>query len=168
MQAKYQLKDFVDAVIYAEKVLGNPNLDNKVKSDAYVIIARSAMQTNDEAKAKSAYANVEQTATGETAAEALYYNAYFKNKEGSFVASNTVVQRIVKEYSGYKLYAAKSLIVMAKNQYALKDAFQATYILESVIKNFKDFPDIVAEAQTELNTIKTEQAKTNASIETED
>ena len=168
MQAKYQLKDFADAVTYAEKVLGNPNLDNKVKSDAYVIIARSAMQTNDEAKAKSAYANVEQTATGETAAEALYYNAYFKNKEDSFVASNTVVQRIVKEYSGYKLYAAKSLIVMAKNQYALKDAFQATYILESVIKNFKDFPDIVAEAQTELNTIKTEQAKTNASIETED
>ena len=168
MQANYQLKKYTEAVAYAEKVLSNLNLDNKIKSDAYVIIARSAMKTNDEAKAKSAYANVELTATGETAAEALYYNAYFKNKESNYAASNTVVQRLAKDYSGYKFYGAKGLIVMAKNQYALGDAFQATYILESVIKNFSDFPEVVAEAQTELNSIKTEQSKTNASVETED
>ena len=168
MQANYQLNNYTEAVAYAEKVLSNPNLDNKVKSDAHVIIARSAIQTNNEAKAKTAYANVELTATGETAAEALYYNAYFKNKEGSYAASNTVVQRLAKDYSGYKFYGAKGLIIMAKNQYALGDAFQANYILESVIKNFKDFPEVVTEAQTELNKIKTEQAKTNASVETED
>ena len=168
MQANYQLKKYTEAVAYAEKVLSNLNLDNKIKSDAYVIIARSAMKTNDEAKAKSAYANVELTATGETAAEALYYNAYFKNKESNYAASNTVVQRLAKDYSGYKFYGAKGLIVMAKNQYALGDAFQATYILESVIKNFKDFSEVVTEAETELNRIKTEQAKTNASVETED
>ncbi|WP_452223752.1 tetratricopeptide repeat protein [Lacinutrix chionoecetis] len=168
MQANYQLKKYNEAVAYAEKVLTNPNLDNKVKSDAHVIIARSAMKTNDEAKAKAAYAKVELTATGETAAEALYYNAYFKNKEGSYAASNTVVQRLAKDYSGYKYYGAKGLIIMAKNQNALGDAFQATYILESVIKNFNDFPEVVAEAQQELNKIKTEQAKTNASVETED
>ncbi|WP_299386675.1 tetratricopeptide repeat protein [uncultured Lacinutrix sp.] len=168
MQANYQLNKYTEAVAYAEKVLNNLNLDNKIKSDAYVIIARSAIKTNDEAKAKSAYANVELTATGETAAEALYYNAYFKNKEGSYAASNTVVQRLAKDYSGYKFYGAKGLIIMAKNQYALNDAFQATYILESVIKNFNDFPEVVTEAQTELAIIKTEQAKTNASVETED
>ena len=168
MQANYQLNKYTEAVAYAEKVLNNLNLDNKIKSDAYVIIARSAIKTNDEAKAKSAYANVELAATGETAAEALYYNAYFKNKEGSYAASNTVVQRLAKDYSGYKFYGAKGLIVMAKNQYALNDAFQATYILESVIKNFNDFPEVVTEAQTELAIIKTEQAKTNASVETED
>lgn len=168
MQANYQLNKYTEAVAYAEKVLNNLNLDNKIKSDAYVIIARSAIKTNDEAKAKSAYANVELTATGETAAEALYYNAYFKNKEGSYAGSNTVVQRLAKDYSGYKFYGAKGLIIMAKNQYALNDAFQATYILESVIKNFNDFPEVVTEAQTELAIINTEQAKTNASVETED
>jgi TolA-binding protein len=168
MQANYQLNNYLEAVAYAEKVLANTKLDNKVKSDAHVIIARSAMKTKNEAKAKSAYAKVEETATGETAAEALYFNAYFKNKEGAYAASNTVVQRLAKDYSSYKFYGAKGLIVMAKNQYALGDAFQATYILESVIKNFKDFTEVVTEAQTELNKIKTEQAKTNASVETED
>ena len=57
---------------------------------------------------------------------------------------------------------------MAKNFYALGDAFQATYILESVISNFPDFTEVVNEAQQELNKIKAEEAKTNSSIETED
>ena len=54
---------------------------------------------------------------------------------------------------------------MAKNFYALKDAYQATYILENVITNFKEYPDVVSEAQTELNRIKTMEARTNASVE---
>ena len=53
---------------------------------------------------------------------------------------------------------------MAKNFYGLKDSFQATYILDSVIKNFTEFPNVVSEAQTELETIKREEAKTNSSI----
>ncbi|MBQ0768850.1 MAG: tetratricopeptide repeat protein [Bizionia sp.] len=168
MQANYQLKKYNEAVNYAEKVLLNSNLDNKVKSDAHVIIARSAMQTGNENKAQLAYEKVELTATGETAAEALYYNAYFKNKVGKHEASNTVIQRLAKDYSGYKFYGAKGLVIMAKNYNALGDAFQATYILESVTKNFSDYKEIVAEAQEELRKIKTEQAKTNASVQPED
>ncbi|WGD35135.1 tetratricopeptide repeat protein [Olleya sp. YS] len=168
MQANYQLNNYNQAVAYAEKVLGNANLDNKIRSDAYVIIARSAIKTNNEAKARTAYAQVETFATGETAAEALYYNAYFKNKDGLYNESNKVTQRLAKDYSGYKYYGAKGLIVMAKNFYALGDAFQATYILESVIKNFSNFEDVKAEAQTELNKIKAEEAKTNSSVITED
>ena len=54
---------------------------------------------------------------------------------------------------------------MAKNFYALDDAFQATYILESIIKNLKNLTVFITEAKLELNTIKTEQAKTNSSVE---
>lgn len=168
MQANYQLDNYNQAVAYAEKVLSNLNLDNKIRSDAYVIIARSAIKTNDQAKARTAYAQVETFATGETAAEALYYNAYFKNKDGLYNQSNTVTQRLAKDYSGYKYYGAKGLVIMAKNFYALGDAFQATYILESVIKNFSNFEDVKTEAQTELTRIKAEEAKTNSSVITED
>jgi len=78
------------------------------------------------------------------------------------------VQKLAKDYSSYKYYSAKGLVLMAKNFYALKDAFQATYILESVIENFTEFEDVVQEAQEELNRIKSEEAKTNASIQTQD
>jgi hypothetical protein len=56
---------------------------------------------------------------------------------------------------------------MAKNFYALGDAFQATYILESVISNFPQFNDVVEDATNNLNKIKAEEAKTNSSIETD-
>jgi len=168
MKANYQLENYNEAVSYAEKVLTNSKIDNKIKSDAHIIIARSAIKTGDEEKAKSAYAKVEKVATGETAAEALYYNAYFKNKEAKHEASNKSVQKLAKDFSGYKYYSAKGLVLMAKNYYALKDAFQATYILESVIENFTEFDDVVDEAKEELRQIKIEEAKTNSSIETEE
>ena len=53
---------------------------------------------------------------------------------------------------------------MAKNFDGLKDSFQATYILESVIKNFTQYPDVVEEAKAELDTIRAQEAKTNSSI----
>ena len=164
MKCYYEKKDYNNAVVYADKVLSNPKTDDNVKSDAQIIIARSAMQTGDESKAKAAYAKVLPIAKGELAAEALYYDAYFKNKEGKFEASNTSVQKLAKSYATYRYYGAKGLILMAKNFYGLKDSFQATYILDSVIQNFSDYPDVVAEAQTELSAIKAEEAKTNSSV----
>jgi TolA-binding protein len=165
MKSYYDQKDYDNSVVYAEKVLNNPKTDNAVKSDAQVIVARSAVKINDEAKAKTAYAKLLAIAKGELAAEALYYDAYFKNKDGKFEASNTAVQKLAKDYSGYKYFGAKGLVVMAKNFYGLKDSFQANYILESVLKNFKDYPDVIEEAQKELDIIKGEEAKRNSSIQ---
>ncbi|KAB1158020.1 tetratricopeptide repeat protein [Flavobacterium luteum] len=165
MKTYYEQKDYPNAVIYADKVMANPKTDNKVKSDAQIIVARSAIQTNDEVKARAAYSKLLTIAKGELAAEALYYDAYFKNKDLKFEASNTIVQKLTKDYSGYKYFGAKGLVVMAKNFYGLKDSFQATYILESVIKNFTNFPDVVSDAQQELDKIKAEESKTNSSIQ---
>lgn len=155
-----------EAVSYAEKVLANPDAEKSAKNDAQVIIARAAMRTGNEDRAKRAYAEVQKSATGELAAEALYYDAYFKHKAGSYQASNDAVQRLAKDYSGYKLFGAKGLVLMAKNFYQLGDAYQATYILDNVIKNFTQFPEVVQEAKQELSRIKAQEAKTNASVET--
>ena len=164
MKTYYEQKDYVNAVLYADKVLSNPKTDDKVKSDAQIIIARAAFNSNDLPKARQAYTKLLTIAKGELAAEALYFEAYFKNSDGKFDESNTVVQKLTKDYSGYKYFGAKGLVVMAKNFYGLKDSFQATYILDSVIKNFTSFPDVVEEAQKELDSIKTEEAKTNSSV----
>jgi TolA-binding protein len=168
MNAYYQIENYAEAQTYADKVLSKSKLDDRVESDAKIIIARSAIKMGKEDKAKEAYADLENIATGSVAAEALFYNGYFKNKEGKYEASNATIQKLAKDYSSYKYYSAKGLVVMAKNFYALGDAFQATYILESVISNFPDFEDVVQESTVELNKIKAEEAKTNSSIETDD
>lgn len=164
MKCYYEKQDYANSEIYSDKVLKNPKMDDNIKSDAQIIIARSAIKTNNEANAKEAYAKLQKIAKGELAAEALYYDAYFKNKEGKFDASNKAVEKYSSTYSGYKYFGAKSLLVMAKNYYGLKDSFQATEILQSIIDNFAEFTDVITECQTELETIKAEEAKTNSSV----
>ncbi|WP_111706542.1 tetratricopeptide repeat protein [Lutibacter citreus] len=164
MKGYYENKNYNKAVKYAETVLKNSKLETRIKSDAHIIIARSAIKTNNENKARAAYKEVEAIATGELKAEALYYNAYFENKDGSYRVSNQLAQKIASEYSAYKYWASKGLIIMANNYYELKDAYQATYILESVIKNFSQFNDVVDEAKAALSKIKIEEAKTNESV----
>ena len=164
MKLYYEKEDFEGAVQYAQKVLLNPKIGEKVKNDAQVIMARSAIKTNDDAKARAAYGKLLPVAKGEFGAESLFYDAYFKNKDGKFEASNVSIQKLSKNFGSYKLYSAKALVVMAKNFYGLKDAFQANFILESVIKNFSEFPDVVQEAKIEQTKIRLEEGKTNSSV----
>jgi len=101
---------------------------------------------------------------GSLAAEALYYDAYFENKGTDYAASNKKVQTLTRDYSGYKYFAAKGLVLMAKNFYELEDSYQATFILEKVIENFTQYDDVIQEAQSELQRIKIVEAKRNSSI----
>ncbi len=164
MKGYYHGKQYGKAIIYAEKVLVNNKSNQQVKNDANIIIARSSFKTNDEAKAKTYYEKVSTTASGKLVAEALYYIAYFQNKQGKYDLANKTIGKLTKKYAGYKYWAAKALVLMAKNTYAKGDAFNASYILESVIKNFTQYPDVVQEAHTELDKIKTNEAQKNSSV----
>ncbi|AVM51021.1 tetratricopeptide repeat protein [Capnocytophaga sp. oral taxon 878] len=164
MRVCYNEKLYDKAIEYANKVLEEKSIDTRIKNDAYIVLARAYAQAGNEAQARKYYTEVQKTATGSLAAEALYYDAYFKNKDKDYKGSNEVVQKLAKDYGGHKEFAAKSLIVMAKNFNGLKDAYQATYVLESVIKNFKEYPEVVAEAKKELTAIKAEAAKSNSSV----
>lgn len=168
MKGYYQSNDFEKAVNYAEKILLKDKIDSNVEYDAKIIIARSAFQTEDFPKAEEFYREVERNALGELKAEALYYSAYFLNQQKLYADSNKVIQTITSDYSAYKYWGAKSFIVMAKNYYALEnnDPYQATYILENIIKNFAQFEDIVNDAKNELKKIKLNEAKTNNSVTT--
>lgn len=164
MKGYYNRKDYQNTLAYAEKVLKAPKIDNRIRSDAQIMIARSAIETGNEQLAETAFAEVKKIASGGTAAEAWYYDAYFKNKNGDYEGSNTSVQKLAKDYAAYKQWGGKGLIIMAKNFYELGDAFQATYILESVTENFAEYPEIVANAKGELALIKSREAQTNSSI----
>jgi len=164
MKGYYEQKNYDQTIAYAEKVLETDNIDDRIKSDAQIMIARSAIATGNEERAEKAYSEVLKIASGGLAAEAWYYDAYFKQKAASFEASNTSVQKLARDYSSYKEWGGKGLILMAKNYYALDDAYQATYILESVIANFGDYDQIVADAEGELAIIKSKEAQRNSSI----
>ncbi len=166
MKAYYAQEQYAQTITYADRVLENQKIENSIKSDAQVFIARAAIKLGDDAKARKAYEAVKKIAQGALAAEAHYYDAYFLREDGDYQKSNEAVQTLARDYSGYKKFGGKGLLVMAKNFYDLNDAYQSTYVLENIIKNFKAYPDLVEEAKAELIRIKTNEAKTNSSVET--
>lgn len=164
MKGYSETKAYDLALEYAKKLLSKDKIDTNLRLDAITIIAQTSFINDDFATAEEYYKEVEDEATGVLKAESLYYNAYFKNINKEYESSNKVVQELIADYSAYKYWGVKSYVIMAKNYYSLKDAYQATFILENVIKNFTQFDDIVKEAQAELNKIKENEAKTNNSI----
>jgi hypothetical protein len=54
---------------------------------------------------------------------------------------------------------------MAQNFEQLEDAFQALFILDSIIENFKQYTTIVTQAQDLKKAIKKKEAEKNESIE---
>lgn len=164
MKAYYEIDNYAQAVVYAEKVLADDTATNNARSDASVIKARSSWKQGDEAGAKVAYEKVRITATGSLAAEAFYHKAYFENKENAHDAAIATVQKNTKDYGSFKLWSAKGLVVMGKSYYAKKETLNATTILQYVVDNFAQYPDVQTEAQSELNKIKTTEAMTNSSV----
>jgi tetratricopeptide (TPR) repeat protein len=164
MKGYYAREDYKKAVYYAGIILNKEKIEDKVKSDAQIIIARSAFKNGDFEKARDAFEVVEKTAGGKQKAEAIYYKALFMYRDGNYKNSNMIIQKLASDFGNYRYWGAKGLVVMAKNFYELNDAYQATYILENVLKNFADYTDVTDEAKIELQKIKKEQAKTNESV----
>ncbi len=165
MKAYFVTEDYKKALSYAETILSKDLDDDEIMSDAKVFIARASLKEGDETRAKTAYADVLSIASGKLKAEALYYDAYFKNKEGNFTASTEAVQDLTKNYSRHREFGVKGLLLMARNFYALGDNYNATFILENVIKNFQSYPEAISEAEELLAFIKKEVSKTNSSVE---
>lgn len=164
MKAYSSAKAYKLAIEYAKKILAKDKLNDNLKLDAKIVIARASFINKDLETTAAYYSEIEIEATGELKAEALYFNAYFKNINNEFETSTKVVQQIISDYSTFKYWGVKSYIIMAKNYYSLKDVYQATYILENIIKNFTQFEDVIKDAKTELDNIKENEAKTNNSI----
>jgi hypothetical protein len=168
MRSLYQSDELEDAQRKAEAVLALKNIEVKVKWDAYEILAQTSIALGDSLKAQSAFKVLEKAPIDKLAAEAYYYRAHQNHKNKDYEKSNEVIALLSQKFSSQPHWAAKSLLLMAQNFYAVKDAFQATYILESLIENYKQFPEISKQGETLLNQIKQEQAEQNASLSQSD
>ena len=164
MKGYYESEDYKLAIKYAKKILSRDKVNHQLENDAKIIIARASFKEEDFYTAEEYYTAVKETASGEIKAEALYYHAFFKNQQKEYTDSNKIVQNLIANYSSYKYWAVKSYVIMGKNYYGLDDVYQATFVLENIIKNFKQYEDIVAEAEKELKNIKKNEAKTNTSV----
>ncbi|MGM5630484.1 tetratricopeptide repeat protein [Apibacter raozihei] len=147
-------KEYSKANDMATRVLGNSKNPATVMEQANLIKARSLYFTGKTKEARNLFTTLETSKNNAVKAEALYYNAMFKNKDKKYDASNTLVFTLTSKLSDQQYWGAKALLIMSDNYYNLKDNYQATYILEQIIDNYKEFPDVTEEAQAALTKIK--------------
>lgn len=147
-------KDLDKAEAYANIVLSNSKNSESVREQAKIIKARNLMRKGQDKDTKTAYSALEKSSNPSVAAEALYAKAYYQNKVKAFKSSNETIFRLANNYSSEQYWGAKALVIMAKNYLALKDKYQASYTCDQIIANYKDFPDVVQEAQSVKKEIK--------------
>ncbi|WP_336664439.1 tetratricopeptide repeat protein [Elizabethkingia meningoseptica] len=154
MKISVDADDFSQAEKYADQILANPKNAASVKEQAQIIKARSLMKRGNDNDAKKAYTALEKSANPEVAAEALYAKAYYQNKGKAFKSSNETIFKLSNNYASEEYWGAKSLVLMAKNYLALGDKYQASYTVDQIIANYKDFPDVATEAKQVKSQIK--------------
>ncbi len=147
-------KDFGKAETMADEVLKNTKNAASILESARVIKARSLMNSGKNRDAQAAFALLENSANTEVAAEALYAKAYYQNQAKAFKSSNETIFKLANNYAAEEYWGAKALLVMARNYIGLKDNYQASYTTDQIIANYRDFPEIVAEARAIKNGIK--------------
>ncbi|RRQ45805.1 tetratricopeptide repeat protein [Chryseobacterium sp. SC28] len=147
-------KNFAEAEKFANAVISNSKNSAATLEQAKVIKARSLMQQSKDKDAQSAYTALEKSSNTEVAAEALYAKAFYQNKGKAFKSSNETIFKLANNYASEEYWGAKALVIMAKNYLALKDNYQASYTIDEVIKNYQDFPEVVAEAKEVKSQIK--------------
>lgn len=142
------------AVEMANKVLANKKNESSVLQEAEVIKARNLWLSGKKEEAKVAYQKLETASNAVVRAESLYYKAYFLNQEKKYESSNEVIFDLASKYAEQQRWGSKALVLMAENYYHLGDLYQANYTLESVINNYQDFPEVIAEAKALQKKIK--------------
>ena len=150
MKLSYENKQFSDLVSYANEVLALEEVATPIRLDAQIMLARAAQAQGDYAKAMAAYSKLKEQASGALGAESLYWMAFYIQKSEDYTASNALVQELARDYAPYKEWAAKGLLLMAENFYAMEDLFQAHFIWQNMIDNFSQFPALVAQAKDRL------------------
>ena len=147
MQTYFESQEIEKAIMFSEEILKLEDLDERVYWDAHSIRARSFIILNDSIKAAESYKLLEKAPIGEIVAEATYFRAFLLHNEKKYIESNKLITKIARSSSQKNNWNVKALLLLAKNYYSLADPFQAVFVLESLIKNFAMYPEIIEEAK---------------------
>ena len=150
----YAKENNTKATELAQKVLTNSKNETSVREEAELILARELYHNGQKADAEKSYKALENASSTAVRAEALYYKALLLNERKSFEASNQVIFELASKYADQQLWGSQALVVMADNYYQQGDLYQANHTIESILENYKDFPEVSKKAKVLQQKIK--------------
>jgi len=156
MRCIYRLKDFNEAIVYANKVLAIEKISNELTYEAHYNIAQSYYATQKLDDALAEFHSVANSTKNELGIESNYYIALIEYIKGEYKQSEKTVYDLVNSDANSPYWITSSLLLLADNYVALKDNFQAKTILNSVLTD-SDIPELIKKAQEKLDKITAEE-----------
>jgi TolA-binding protein len=136
MRSYYALNDFSRSIASAFTLISTEKLDDEMKAESYLIIAKSALSIDSIGKAIYAFDMVTKTNKGEMAAEAKYNLAYIQYKLENYPAAEKSCFDIIGQIP-YDYWLAKTFILLSDIYVKTNNIFQAKHTLQSILENYK-------------------------------
>ena len=153
MSSYYAVEDFEKARDMASLVLQSQNLKERIRCDALLIVARSSIELQDTIATIESYGELESSQFADIAAEAFYYRAKRNFLNGELENTMEILNQL-SSLKGHKgKWSPRALLLLSKVYIQLEDPFQANFILESIVENYGQYPDLIDQANQMLNTI---------------
>jgi TolA-binding protein len=152
MRSSYDLKNFTDAAMYANRVLKIENVSTELTNEAHYDLAMSALQVPDNDMALAEFRAVANSSKAEIGAESQYHIAEILYNKQDYKGSKKVVFDLIGGDGEYPYWVTKAMIVLSDDYVALKDNFQAKGMLKGIIDE-SDIPELIKIAQEKLDKI---------------
>lgn len=158
LMRSYVFLDNLDsAAVYAAKVVVIPRIGNELTGQANYLLGKAAMKRGDKAEAEKRFRETERLQPKtEYAAEARYQLCRIKFDNGEHKATEKALLKHINDYAAFSTWSGKGWLLLADNYLALKDTFQAKFVLQNYIEN-GDVPALQQEAQEKLRAIEAGQ-----------
>lgn len=157
MQLYQSVKKESDAVSYAKKVLKADKVQDAVKNEARLYIAKDFYHSGMLSEASDLFRQI-MNVNSAIGAESRYHLALILHRQGEFARCEKSIFEMVDKFASYDHWVAKSFILLAENYVKIGNITQAKFTLSSVIDNH-DGVEVVNEAKEVLERISLEEQK---------
>lgn len=149
----YKIQNEEGIIQYATYISADTNAANDKKAVAHFYMGKSYQRRDMIDEAISNYNKVVNLSSGNQAAESAYRVASLLFKRGQTEAAETQAFETTKIAAKYPFWVAKSLILLGDIYTQIEDFLNASAAYESVIENFSDSEEIIAEAEKKLEDL---------------
>ncbi|CAN5333246.1 tetratricopeptide repeat protein [soil metagenome] len=147
------LKNEDSASVYAAKVVNILHLSNDLYGQAHYLLGKSAMAQSNLIEAEKQFKDAEKAVPNTAmAAEARYNLCLIKYMNKEYKPAEKALLKEINDYAGYSEWSGRGWLLLADNYLAMKDTFQAKYVLQNYIDN-GDVPDLIQQAKDKLMVI---------------
>lgn len=160
MRCAFQLNEFDKTIEFAGKVIGSAKVSNELLSESYLTRGKAAAEAGLDSLAIGDLVKTSSMSQSEIGARAHYYLAELYHKRKNYPETEKTIFELVDRVPSYDLWIAKGFLLLAKNYHAMGDDFQAKETFKSIIEKC-EIPELVREAQEQLNNILAEEELKN-------